>query len=331
MVALGASCGSGHGSSIDGSPRDGTSGGDATPAGDGHSGTDSPTGEHIQHVLVILLENEGTGAVYGSANAPYTNGVMHQYAYATHYADAIPSIHLSEPHYVWLEAGTNHFSDHTFTTDNDASQGNSTASTAHLSTQLAAAGISWTAYAEDVPSGCPIHNSGFYADRHNPFVFFRDIAGDPISTQTAGCAAHFKGFPALTQDLANAQMPAYSFIIPNVCDDGHGASGCPYSDTPANEVKAADGWLAGNLPAMITYANAHHGVIFIAWDESEGAPAQPFLAVGPTIKQGYVSSTAFDHSSLLKTVQEILGVTPLLGHAADAGTHDLADLFVTFP
>jgi hypothetical protein len=101
--------------------------------------------------------------------------------------------------------------------------------------------------------------------------------------------------------------------------------------TTAAEVKAADDYLKNNLPAMITYANANHGVIFIAWDESEGAAAQPFVAVGPTIKHGYTSSVAFDHSSLLKTVQEILGVTPLLGHAADAATHDLSDMFVSFP
>jgi hypothetical protein len=331
---VGVGCGSSGAVHSDAS-TDGSSGTDSRISGDSGSGTDGGVGDggagHIEHVLLILLENQGTAAVYGSSHAPYTNSLMQTYAYATHYADSIPSIKLSEPHYVWLEAGTNQFSDHTFTTDDDASQANSTGSTAHLATQLGAAGVSWTAYAEGVPSGCPIHNSGFYADRHNPFVFFRDIAGNPISTQTPGCATHFKGFPALAQDLGSAQMPAYAFIIPNVCDDGHGATGCPYPDTEAGQVMAADTWLANNLPAMITYANANHGVIFIAWDESEGAPAQPFLAVGPTIKHGHAGSVAYDHSSLLKTVQEIVGVTPLLGHAADAATHDLSDLFVSFP
>jgi hypothetical protein len=34
-----------------------------------------------------------------------------------------------------------------------------------------------------------------------------------------------------------------------------------------------------------------------------------------------------DHSSTLKTLQEIFGLTPLLGAAADSATNNLSDLF----
>lgn len=34
-------------------------------------------------------------------------------------------------------------------------------------------------------------------------------------------------------------------------------------------------------------------------------------------------------SSVLKSLQQIFAVTPLLGHAADASTNNLSDLFVS--
>jgi hypothetical protein len=39
------------------------------------------------------------------------------------------------------------------------------------------------------------------------------------------------------------------------------------------------------------------------------------------------NSIHYDHSSTLKTLQEIFQVGPLLGAAADSQTNDLSDLF----
>src|SRR5439155_4616456 len=44
---------------------------------------------------------------------------------------------------------------------------------------------------------------------------------------------------------------------------------------------------------------------------------------------GYSNSIHYTHSSTLRTVEEIFGVSPLLGDASQAT--DLADLFVAFP
>jgi hypothetical protein len=57
-----------------------------------------------------------------------------------------------------------------------------------------------------------------------------------------------------------------------------------------------------------------------------------FLVISPLAKgSGYHNRIAYDHSSLLKSLQQIVNVTPLLGHAADNGVNDLRDLFTTFP
>jgi len=44
---------------------------------------------------------------------------------------------------------------------------------------------------------------------------------------------------------------------------------------------------------------------------------------------GYANTIPYDHSSTLRTVEEIFGVSPLLSGAASAT--DLSDLFVSFP
>ena len=78
------------------------------------------------------------------------------------------------------------------------------------------------------------------------------------------------------------------------------------------------------------------GALFIIWDEAEDdgqfsdGPIgmfvlSPFANGGG--KRAYSNSIYYDHSSTLKTLQEIFGVEPLLGGAADSATRDLGDLF----
>jgi phospholipase C len=230
---------------------------------------------------------------------------------------------VSEPHYVWMEAGTNSFSDHTFSSDDAPSASNSTASTAHLATQLTAKGLTWMSYQEgiDGTSGaCPIQASGYYQPKHDPFIFFRDVSGSPPAKSNAGCAAHHKEYGKLADDLKNQAVANYNFITPNQCHDMHGQSGCPNSNT----IKAGDDWLRQNLPALITFSDAHDGVIFIVWDEGESSQQIPFLAIGARVKSHYVSAVEYDHSSLVKTVETIFEL-PVLSKVSAA--HDFADLF----
>src|SRR5450631_451427 len=110
------------------------------------------------------MENQPSSAVYGSSAAPYLNGLLSKYAHATAFADPLPDAIPSEPHYVWMEAGTNQFSDATFTTDVDPSANNSTASPAHLATQMNAATppVSWLSYQEGLNAStgaCPVRSS----------------------------------------------------------------------------------------------------------------------------------------------------------------------------
>lgn len=284
------------------------------------------TASKIKVVFVIAFENHDAKQIYGNkSDAPYINNtLMETYAYATNFKDVLPH-EESEPHYLWMEAGTNKFSDHSFTGSGDATKNNSTKSTEHLVTQIknAGTGLTWMSYQEgitDRTGKCPIESSKFYAAKHNPFVFFRDVSGSPPSKNNAYCISHHKDLSQLAGDLANNRVATYNFITPNLCNDMHGEDGCPSK----NEIRMGDDWLKNNLPALISYVNANEGVIFLSWDEGDGTNVLPFLAVGPGVKQGYASTVKLNHSSQVKSIERILELPYL---STVSGATDFADLF----
>src|SRR5262249_26506140 len=142
-----------------------TSGGGAGKGGSGTGGTAGGGAGKLDHVFVIELENHDEGSIIGNSNdAPYLNGLLMKGSSASAFKDELPLKTPSEPHYVWLESGTNTFADHTFTTDDDASTANSTIDTQHLATQLETAKISWISYQEginDATGACPIASDGY--------------------------------------------------------------------------------------------------------------------------------------------------------------------------
>jgi len=281
----------------------------------------------IKHVFVIAMENHDGTQIYGSSSAPYINNTLiPAYAHTSNFNDPLALSIPSEPHYVWMDAGTNAFSDHTFTNDNAPSSTNSTSSTAHLSTQIknATNGVTWMSYQEGINSttgSCPIAASGFYMPKHDPFIFFKDTSGNPPSKTNAYCIAHHKDLSALAGDLSNNRVSSYNFITPSQCHDMHGQSGCPNSNT----IQAGDDWLAANLPALISYANANAGAIFVVWDEGSSTGKLPFLAVGPHVKANYTGAISYTHSSLVKSVEHILQLSTL---STVASANELSDLFV---
>jgi len=336
-AAGGGTGGGAAGGGTGGGAAGGGTGGGAAGGGTGGGAAGGGTGGgNIPYVFVIAMENKSQTSVYGSGSATYINTtLMMQYGHSTNYVDCVSLSVPSEPHYVWMEGGTNVFSDHTFTTDNDPSASNSTADTSHLIAQLRAAGKTWRSYQEDISASttgmCPIQSVFPYAAKHDPFIFFTDVSGSPPSKTTADCVAHHRAYtPAGFQaDLNAGDVANYTFITPNLCNDMHGdgncTNGCTLGLLPAC-TSAGDGWLAANVPPIIAFMQAHGGVLFIVWDEPEITSTQPFLVVGPHVKVMHTSTVQYTHSSYVKSIEEILGL-PVSTRVSSA--NDFADFFDT--
>lgn len=281
----------------------------------------------IKTVFVIVMENHNWDTIRQASSASYINqSIIPNASYANQYYS--PGVHPSEANYLWMEAGTNFG----VKSDNPPSD-NHQSSTNHLTTLLNNNGISWKSYQEGIDgTSCPLKDTGFYAPKHNPMVYFDDITNSNDSASLM-CILHIRPFEEFSSDLAKNTIGQYNFITPNLCNDMHGAQGC--SD---DLIATGNNWLSHVVP-QITSSKAYKdgGALFITWDEGEDDTSKNVTSDGPigmivmspfAKGGGYANAIHYTHSSLLKTLEEIFNVTPLLGDAANPSTYDLSDLFI---
>jgi hypothetical protein len=191
---------------------------------------------------------------------------------------------------------------------------------------LAQAGIPWKTYQEGIDgTQCPLQSADLYAAKHNPFVFFDDVT-DRLDPRSANCIAHMRPLTELATDLQTGSVARYVFTTPNLCNDMHGGAGCP-----TDLIRAGDDWLAEWIPRMQASPAYANGAILITWDENEGGNVPiGFIFLSPFAKgNGYSNAIPYTHSSLLRSLQEIFAVGPLLCDAANATS--VSDLFRSYP
>jgi phosphatidylinositol-3-phosphatase len=264
------------------------------------------------HVLVIMMENEESADVIGAPAAPYFNGLARRYGLATQsFAIAHPSL----PNYLALTSGS------TQGVTSDCTD--CTAAAPNIVDQLEAAHISWKAYLESVPTPCfKGATAGEYAKKHNPFIYYDDVAGSPHRCNK------LVGFGALATDLRHGGLPTYAWISPNLCNDGHDCG-----------VAGGDRFLARTVPSLLAELGPH-GLLVLTWDEGSsdagccGAAARgghiATILAGPDVRRGSRDAQPVDHYGVLGTIEEALGLPPLAG-AADPRSGRLSALFVRAP
>src|SRR5213083_3377716 len=199
----------------------------------------------VGHVFIVVEENADYANVIGSAAMPYLNGLATRYGLATqYYANTHPSI----GNYFMMTVGT--------IITNDDSYG-SVVTDDNVIRRLLAAGKTWKAYAEDLPSVGYVTldvDNGAYASRHNPVVYLTDVHDDATQAQNV------VPFTQFATDLANHALPNYSFIVPNLCNDAHDCS-----------LSTADAWLQSNIDPLIKSARFQQdGLLIILFDEAGG-------------------------------------------------------------
>jgi hypothetical protein len=234
------------------------------------------------HVVVVLEENRAQSIV-GSPDAPYISALA---AGNANFTQSFAETHPSQPNYLALFSGSTQG-----VTDDSCPQ---TFTGTSLGDQLIASGAGFTGYSEDLPSvgytGCV---SGDYARKHNPWVNWPSIPAAANQPMTA--------FPT---DYST--LPAVSFVVPNLQHDMHDGT-----------VAQGDAWLQNNLSGYIDWAKTHNSLFVLTFDEDDntGNNRIPTILAGARVAPGTYSET-INHYSLLRTIQDAYGLSPLAASAS---------------
>jgi len=283
----------------------------------------------FSHVFVVVMENTSLSRIMDATNTPFIHSLFADYASSSNYHGVT---HPSLGNYLSMTSGmdTSVIGCDCEPTGRACSSINCNAvlhacgcaqAVTHLGDQLEAAGLSWMDYAEDMGTPCNTENAGDYVARHVPFLYYPNVQGD-----AARCVAHVVDYAGFRADLA-ADAPTYSLIAPNLVHDMHD----PIISGSSN-LANGDTWLAGNVPAILeSAAYMAGGLLVVVWDEDDLsgtlAPDDPIglIVMSPFAAHGgYLSTTHADHSSLLATIEDGLGLERL--GSATAAT-PLSDFF----
>jgi hypothetical protein len=259
--------------------------------------------------MLVVLENHDYGSVIGNSAAPNLNALAQHYGLATQsYACCHPSL----PNYLDLIAGTS------FGITSDCTDCSVDGTT--IADQMVRSGHDWRAYMESMPSSCYTGASygGLYAKKHDPFMYVAHIR------DSATECAKVQPLSGLNTALDGGQLPAFTFVTPNMCHDGHD---CALSTT--------DAWVGGFV-AKVTASSWFKGggVLIITYDEGTSDSGCCQTAAGGHIATWVVSLTTpagarlsipVDHAGVLRTIEELYGL-PFLGTAACPCSGDLRGL-----
>ena len=273
----------------------------------------------FDRVFIVVTENQSFSNVINSSSMPFLNKLADRYGLAINYfANTQPSI----GDYFWLTTGQNITNDSNFS---------GTVNADNIVRQLNFAGKTWKAYAQSLPSVGYIGGDAYpYVKRHNPFAYFTDVRDNPSQ------ANNLVPFTQFSSDLANNQLPNYSFIIPDQQNNAHDCPASIPNCTNADKLAAADNWLKTNIdPLIASAAFRQSGLLILTWDESVNGDTQnggghvATVVISSKAKQNFNSTTLYQHQSTLRTMAEGLGLTSFPG-AADTAPN-MAEFFTSTP
>jgi len=181
-----------------------------------------------------------------------------------------------------------------------------------------------------------------YAAKHDPFAYFRSVqeAWDPNNS-----LKNIVGFESLYRDLAAGNVPNFSFIVPNQCNDMHGRGNagpfCNYDESDNGTQTGLNGALiyqgdvavrkiVNAIKSSPTWASGNNAIV-VVWDENDytATPNQVLLIVDTNNGiHGGISGAPYNHFSLLKSMESGFGL-PCLNHACDSNVSLMTDLFGT--
>ena len=182
----------------------------------------------------------------------------------------------------------------------------------HIGDRLDAKNVSWAWYSggyDDAMAGKASEDFQFH---HQPFAYFQNMAPGTPAQKT-----HLKDYKDFVRDIQGNTLPQVTFYKPIGELNEHPG----YANVTAGDKHLAE--VIGMLQKSPAYKDM---LIVVTYDENGGswdhvAPPRrdkwgpgtrvPLVAVGPTVKNGYVDHTPYDFGSILRTIEMRFGADPV--------------------
>ena len=256
------------------------------------------------HVVIVIEENHTQSQIIGDrANAPFMNSLADG---GVRVGNMFAITHPSQPNHIHLFSGANQG-----VTDDDLVTGYPF-STMNLGAALIAAGHTFTGYSQGLEAAGganwadydPHTGSGVdYRRRHNPWANWVARINPVPANQIPGTANK-----AFTQFPANySSLPTVSIVVPDLKHDMHDGT-----------VRQVDDWLSANLAGDVAWAKTNNSLLIVTWDEDDnnGLNQIPTILYGAALRDGTVLGGTWTLHHLLRTLEDMYGVTTHAGSAA---------------
>ena len=247
------------------------------------------------HVLVVVMENKDPGEIIGNGAAPYLNGLARagrtSPTRTPRPTRASPTTWRCSP--ASTQGVTDNGCDHRLTAPN-------------LGSALLASGRTFAGYSEGLPRRA------------------RRCARRPTTRASTARGSNFTDLPGATTNLpASAvgtawdRLPTVAFLTPDLCHDMHD---CP--------VSAGDAWAKTTSASYLAWAGTHNSLLVLTFDESETRTRGQPDRHGPRGTDGDARPLPgrIDHYSLLRTIEDMYGLSPL---GASADRNPITDIWRT--
>jgi len=252
------------------------------------------------HVVILMLENFGYSDIIGSSNAPHINALTSDPDAAV-FTQSFAITHPSQPNYILLYSGNNQG------VISDVIPINTPFSTCNLGASLISKGRTFKGYSESLPSvGSLTTTSGDYARKHAPWTNWQGTGTNRVPSSVN---QPYTSFPTST---TYSTLPTVSFVIPNLADDMHN----PTTNT-VTAISNGDTWVYNNITGYIQWAKANNSLLILTFDEDDGTIGVgtnqiTTIFIGQMVQGGSYSEN-IDHYRLLRTIEDMYGITTYCG------------------
>jgi hypothetical protein len=283
----------------------------------------APAMPRLDHIFLIMEENNGLHDVIGNKAAPNLNYLAKTFGLATDYFGVSPD--SSESNYVGLLGGN------VFNVTSDDAYWKNKIDAPSLISQLDQAKTSWTAYLQGLPhpdyqgicypakcNGAP-DSDPLYVSKHDGIQnFTTSLNSRDWSRQVP--------IGQLPIDLRTGDVPRFSYVVPDECHDMHGdppycldsgnigdpqnqhlvAVGDAYLGQLVKEITHAGFWARGNNAIVVTFDNGDNSAG--CCDANPGGGKIATIVITSHGPRGLTYKSPANHYSLLSSIQHAFGL-----------------------